>query len=644
MDLVRDFIKDQFNDDDDYVEPKRSAGREVQNLKKELEELKFYQELERTEYEDMKRKMHNMEKKKSKSGAKGIQTETIDTEYSNDIFDSISDDDKDKETAALLSKLKKKDEEISRLEKKFKTETDPKEFGKRMYKLEKSKNEEIEEIKTHYKTLMEQLAKQIQKANDRHDDEVKKNSTLRDTMEEMRQDMATREQELEDKLLEMEAVLKKAEDKGIRLAQSLAMAEENLATNQVKLTAALEGQDENDKKMRDLEEDFEGERLEILTTHEREKAAIDDAWEVKLAEVKTALKDVTEQLQDTEDKLQLEQDAHDETVGRLKKTETALREAEKENKSLDEHSRETMNQSQLDSLQAEKEIRALEEKRTRQLKEANDKISELQKEKMALKIEMKSADANRVAADKRVALMNDNTAQKQGAIRRKNAELEQLQLELRNLCDKHLRDTKSKDLQMVRERKKWNASEQVLKKELEEIKMSPAYQRVLIAEKTKPSTESESELRELVEHLRAEKASLLLQMTAVKERSTRDVNVLESKLKKAQKLAAGGSSPDESSRVEKEPEEPLFANVKRSISFRSYSASKPSSQASNSSTPSKASVTRTASSRSIYDTASQPSPEVSVDSPKAKVITKKSLSNTAYRRQLRQRKFKKAAE
>lgn len=270
MDLVQSFLKDQFNDDDDYFvqKTKPNPNREVQNLKKELEELKFYQELERTEYEDMKRKMHSAQNKKKRT-TKLSQAITTDSGASNDIFDSLTDD--DNANPELLAKLKRKEEEIEKLKKTLKTETSPKEFGKRMHKLEKSKNEEINEIKKHYKGLMEQLAKQIQKSNDRHDDEVKKNTALRSTMEEMRQDMASREQELEDKLLEMEAILKRSELKGQKIGQRLTSAEENLATAQVNLSENVAKMQEQKSTMRELEIDFEEERKEILENYEKEK-------------------------------------------------------------------------------------------------------------------------------------------------------------------------------------------------------------------------------------------------------------------------------------------------------------------------------------------------------------------------------------
>jgi tartrate dehydratase alpha subunit/fumarate hydratase class I-like protein len=133
MDLVQAFIKDQFQDDEEYYEEQKkkrsNPGREVQHLKKELEELKFYQELERTEFEDMKRKMSKLQKNKN-SGAKASRTMTQDTGMTSaDIFDSLSDD---ASTSDLHDKLKKKDEEIAKLQKTLKTETSPKEFGKRM--------------------------------------------------------------------------------------------------------------------------------------------------------------------------------------------------------------------------------------------------------------------------------------------------------------------------------------------------------------------------------------------------------------------------------------------------------------------------------------------------------------------------------
>ena len=632
MDIVRDFIKEQFNDDDEFYEQKDNSGREVRNLKKELDELKFYQELERTDYEDMKRKMYNNDKKKKGPAQRKMVSQPVlgltqDTGDSNDIFDSISEDNN------VNDKLKKKDEEIARLEKKLKNETAPKEFGKRMHKLEKSKNEEIEEIKKHYKGLMEQLAKQIQKSNERYDDEVKKNSKIRDTMEEMRQDMASREQELEDRLLEMEAVLKKSEHKAYKLEQKLEMAEENLANKQVKLSTAHGDHEELEMKMRDLEEDFEDERREMIKVQEKEKDALEAEANRKMVDLKDDVQELQEKLQDVLEKLDIEERAHEDTVVQLRDTDAALKAQEEDNEKLDQVAKEAVNEARLYRIQAETEVKGVREDRKQKLGDAHERINKLTSDNMTLTLDLKTTTGKLFAAEKKVDLMGDNTAQKQGALRRKNEELEQLQEILRNLCDKNVKDVKSRDLQFVKERKKYQTAEQVLRRELEEIKVSPAYQRLLnVSAPRASSTASEAELRENVEQLRAEKASLLLQMSAVKDRSSRDLKQLEKRLKNAESAAPAYPHFKK--------EEPIYAHMKRSISFSSSVASTESAVASKTSAfkPIKPMYQSTGTSKKSINSVAT-NAEVSVGGDSKAEPAKQSLSSTAYRRQVRHRKF-----
>jgi chromosome segregation ATPase len=628
MDLVQAFIKEQFNDDDDYYEntarktKSSKANREVEHLKKELEELKFYQELERTEYEDMKRKMYNMEKKQKTVRSRNVDEngEPVDGD---DVFDSISEEEDGANHADLKSKLRQKEEEVRKLEHQLKTDTNAKEFGKRMHKLEKAKNEEIDEIKTHYKGLMEQLAKQIQKANERYDDEVKKNSGLRKTLEDMRQDMASREQELENKLLEMGNVLAQSERRVRELEKKLVSTEENLANTESKLNEALEDRKKHEKKMRNLEEDFEEERKEMIASHNQDKDYLTTEHESIVEGLQQEIDELKKKMNATLEKLDTEERAHEDTVVQLKNTENALKAVRDENVRLEELAKEATNEARLHRIQADNEVKEVKEDRKTQLAQLHDKISQLHGDKMTLATELKSTTAKLLAAEKKVELMGENNTQKQGALRRKTSELEQLQLELRNLADRHLKDVKFKDLQLVRERKKWIATEQALKKEIEDIKMSPAFQRLQLEKSPDVATASLEELKQLVEQLRAEKASLTLQMSAIKERTARDMKNLEKKLKETETR----------DQVEKNKDEPAFnTGSTRSMSsnldtfqIRSVSPSKSTS-----------SLYQKLPSSSNMSVATDSSSEVSVG---GIAPNRKALSSTAFRRQLRSRKF-----
>jgi hypothetical protein len=628
MDLVQAFIKEQFNDDDDYYEsaPRKAkaskANREVEHLKKELEELKFYQELERTEYEDMKRKMYTMEKKQKAGNSRNVD-ENGELVQGDDALDSIFGDADGANHADLNSKLKQQEEEIKRLEHQLKTETSAKEFGKRMHKLEKTKNDEIEEIKTHYKGLMEQLAKQIQKSNERYDDEVKKNGGLRKTLEDMRQDMASREQELENKLLEMGNVLAQSERRVRELEKKLVSAEENLADTEAKLNDALEDQKKHEKKMRDLEEDFEEERKEMIANHNQDKDYLTTEHESIVEGLQQEINELKNKMNATLEKLDTEERAHEDTVVQLKNTENALKSVKEENVRLEELAKEATNEARLHRMQAENEVKEVKEDRKTQLGQLHDKISQLHGDKMTLATELKATHSKLSAAEKKIELMGENNTQKQGALRRKTSELEQLQLELRNLADKHLKDVKFKDLQLVRERKKWLATEQALKKEIEDIKMTPEFQRLQLEKTPDVETASFDELKQLVEKLRAEKASLTLQMSAMKQRTARDMKNLEKKLKDTEIREA-----------EEKKVEPVYTSTKSMFPNRTEVLT--TQNRSMSPMKSTSSLYQKLPSNSNMSVASESSAEVSVG---GTMPTRKSLSSTTYRRQLRSRKF-----
>jgi len=414
----------------------------------------------------------------------------------------------------------------------------------------------------------------------------------------------------------------------------LVLVEENLATTVVNLIKAKENEQLQQQNIRELEDDFEEERKELFVAHETELEKKVSKFNEEINNFKEESDELSTKLSDTLEKLEIEERAHEDTVVQLKDTESSLQGIGETNENLQQDTKSAINEARLHRIQAESSIQEVKEDRKRQLGECHELVNKLQSDKLNLGRELKTTSAKLFAAEKKIELLGDNTAQKQGAIRRKNSELEELQLELRGLCDKHMKDAKSRDLQSVKERKKWGVTENNLKRELEEIKMSPAYQRLLMTKKPQISTATDSELRDLVEQLRAEKASLLLQTSAIKERSTRDLSKLERRLKTAENGQPAHTLPKK--------EEPIFNYMKRTISFGAASTSvAPAPTSAKPSTPSPyETYNRTASSSN----ASVASAEVSVGVVPGKA-SRQSLSTTAYRRQLRQRKFAaKAAE
>ncbi len=604
MDIVQAFIKDQFNDDDDIFgfgdgstrdesidnkpRPRQKSGRsknggggpregrEVQNLKKELEELKFYQELERTEYEEMKKKMYDMERKNARTPKKTNDRPSIE---SNDIFDSLSDTEADSrrappKTPHLHRDLIKKDNEIAELKAQLQTYAsasrfvdkgvDPKEFGKRMAKLEKAKNGEIEEIKKHYKSLMEGLAKQITKSNERYDDEIAKNDQMRSNMESMRNDMAAREQTLEDKLIQMEAIVKKAELKASKMSSKLEKSDKNLTNMEAKFKAAAKDREDKIMKLKFLEADFEEERKEMAEQFVKDQEDSHIMKDKMMHDLEVKVTEVKEKLHATEGKLDVEERSHENTVMELRKVQVELEKTRQTSKELNEKLLKAELEIERHQKESQEQIQKIEDNSKRRIGETNEMLNQMTDTRMILAEDLKTAEAKLFAAEKKMELMEENNTQKAGALRRKTYEMEQLQLELRELCDRHMKDLKSRDLQAVRDLKKWNAEKQVLKNQLEDIKMSAAYQKAQSSAipNTIPENVSKDVLKGMVDQLRAEKASMKLQMNALRDRNIREIQILEKKLLDAKRAAANTTSKQD------EPKK----NVRRTISFSSSRA------------------------------------------------------------------------
>ncbi len=471
---------------------------------------------------------------------------------------------------------------------------------------------------------MEQLAKQIQKANERHDDEVGKNAALRNTMEEMRQDMAFREQELEDKLLEMERGLKSVEIKTTNVEGAYSTTQHKLADVESQLAKAEQDLQDMEQKMRELEEDFEDERKEIFDKEEQRVKEMEDQNRAEIEERDHCIDELKIKLEETLEKLEVEERAHEDTVIQLKDTQKIVENLEESVDTLTQELDDSKNEARLTRISKDNEVLEVKEDRKSKMGALHEKVNGLASDKIQLTNELKDTLAKLKAAEKKVDLMHDNSTQKQGALRRKNSELEQLQLELRDLCDKHIKENKARDMQIVRERKKWAATQNALTRELEELKTSPAFLKMQNSSSANANLEkaSSDELKSMVENLRAEKQSLLLQLTATKERATRDMRKLEKQLEEGKDKEVDA----ESSMLQK-----FLYNKSKKIETPSTPAPKPNIYT----TFKKAGNDQSLKSMSSVS-------ELSVGPSK---VNRGSLSSTAYRRQLRQRKMgNKAAE
>jgi hypothetical protein len=542
MQHISRFLSDNFLDSYEQEEDRKVIAS---RRKKEMEEKKFYDELER---QDIDKKNGNNENYRMSSPRnrkansfnsssqfkdQGRQDENTMSKY--DSERSLSDNvlmstivAKDKEIAA-------KDKEISRLERELKTNTNAKAYAMRFAKFEKAKEGEIEDIKSHYKSMMENLAKQIQKANDRHDEEIKKNTKLRETMDEMRNDMANREQDLEDKILALGKLVKEGNNVKDKLQKKIEHLETTSVESEKKVQQANLSQREYADRMKILEDEFELERKEMMESFQAEKKSLHDKLrqdEHSLRDSKSSLK---KQLSDTMNKLEDEEQKHEESITRLQRAERSILEKERKIKDLEFKLNEVETESDDYRKRVEKDMQTFERWKRNKSLESKDQNSIHVSQKLNLLAELKEVNSKLETAQKKIVLLEDLVKQKTGALRRKTDEMEALQNQLKFANDRSSKDTRQRDIIAVKDKRKLESSEAALRKELEDIKASPEYIRMIeLSKKTKVPDNLEhasvEELLEAIQKLKAEKSSLELKMSLVTLRHEKEMNESQKQL------------------------------------------------------------------------------------------------------------------
>ena len=174
---------------------------EVDMLRKEVEEMKFMQELEQSDYKQMKEKLQTYEKdmkdtkhdgKDGKSPKKPLSNTGIGSEVDGDTVELLLIKPttfrakKSMSPESIEKRIKERDAHIKLLKNKLeekvtttklsenKLKTLAKEYEKRLNTMESLKDEEIEDLKEQYKEMMEDLALQIVKSKDRTKEEEEK--------------------------------------------------------------------------------------------------------------------------------------------------------------------------------------------------------------------------------------------------------------------------------------------------------------------------------------------------------------------------------------------------------------------------------------------------------------------------------------
>ena len=523
---------------------------QVNLLRKEIEEMKFYQELEQTEYQEMKEKMHNYDKQmkdmeKMKKEAIVIQKnrqlqmidesseldsniDTVDLMSSSPPSKSRKVPDGDVTDRILHKKLIKRDSQIQLLKTKLhekvttskessgKLKSLAKEYEKRLNRMESLKDEEIEEIKDHYKSMMETLAKQAQKSGNRYNDEVQKNAQMRSILEEMKADMAKREKNLEKKIkLQHESIkmneirLNRTESKldrsGNKYTSLRNDLEEALKLNQEYCNQLKTAENEVTRLeethaaiVKDLEEKFESEMKEfqeksnndfddIKSSYDRENTAL----QLSVEEEITAL---TGKLFDMENMFDEEAREHDKTSARVQELDDALKEKEDEVSGLKE---------QINNHETDEVIEQTWRKEENKLK---DMFS-------GLEIRYSNAITE-------MELLKEDKLKKKDFVKKQSDVIDKLKSQLNIVKDANRKELKHKDIEFVKARKKWSLNEHRLLSEINELTEAVKSKTgAIIVEGCKEDEQTIISQRTLIKQLKAEKSSLQMKIASMQGRA-----------------------------------------------------------------------------------------------------------------------------
>lgn len=538
MQHISRFLSDNFLENHDEESKRKVISP---SRKKQMEERKFYQELDREEIMEKNTKhdshrmssLRNQNRISSKHDVVVQERQDENTTSARDSASLVSDKILMSTIVAKDKVIANKEKEIARLEKELKTNTNAKAFAKRFAKFEKDKEEEIEDIKSHYKSMMENLAKQIQKANGRHDDEIKKNTKLREAMDEMRHDMAGREQDLENKILALGKLVKEGNNVKDKLEKKIENLEKKVLESEKMTQDAYAFRNEYADRMKLREVEFELERKEMVEEFGKEKKLLEE----KVHQVEDSLRDskksLQKQLSETTEKLEDEEQKHEQSILRLQRAERSLHEKENQIKYLELKLNETEIESMKYRKKVEKDMKTIESwKQTKSLESKDNNMIHFT-EKMNLQADLKEVTSKLETAQRKIALLEDHVKQKTGALRRKTDELESLQNQLKSTNMRYTKDERQRDIIAVKDRRKLECSEAALRKELEDIKTSPEYIRMvqLSQETTTLPNDLEhstnEELLEAIQRLQAEKTSLELKLSSVTLRHNESQKQLE---------------------------------------------------------------------------------------------------------------------
>ena len=344
--------------------------------------------------------------------------------------------------------------------------------------------------------MMETLAKQLQKASQRFNDEAEKNANLKVMMLEMRSDMEAREKELENKIKLQQDAMKKTEVKMSKTETKLERTGNKYAGIKAELDEAIKQREEYAEKLQITEEKFERFLAETEEKAEQEfrdmKEAFDRESTALQSSVEEEIASLTGKLLDMEKLFDEEAAEHDKTSARVRELEEEL------NKKGD--------------LVAEEEMSSTNDSRER--------LNDLQIE---------------------VQVLRDDKLKKKEMLKKYAEEVEALHTKINNMNDGFLKEAKAKDLEFVKAKKKWSISEEKLREEIKELKqLNEKFEALLetasgniVVETALEDRKLIQSQKKLIQQLKADKAILQGNLATFEGKKNQEILNLKKQLEMA---------------------------------------------------------------------------------------------------------------
>ena len=515
MGLFKGFLDDTFDDKRAEHGKKSNQSKlkasemKLAKLKKEVEELKFYHDLESNEFAAVKEKLKNYEERmQSMEEERRIEIEKKTTEYKRRAEHAIKQMERmkdkmheekqswagSKDGSHLVVQLEEKDKEIQRLQKKIDEDdffNDLDSVGMEN-ELMKSKRKAEKETQA-----LEKKMKRLQRA---HDDNQHENDQLKAVMKEMRNNMTDTEQELEKQLRDTREALKLATKKLDGSVEEVHQAEINKIKRQ------------HEKEIEDLEDRFECEKGASEHVNSERQKETDQAIETLKEELSKKCEE------------------HLNALAEVNVCKATLEERDEEIEAMEAKIVTAEKSANLFRGRARTEMDAIRIAVEQTKLEYEERMKSITTAKKALTEEITSVNNRLIQKEQQVQFLIADQKRKADSAKKNVLEFEKSRESIEDLLESHQKALKAKDMHYLRDKKKWQAMEKQFKDELSDVKASLAFYKM----STNPNADDPQEdLKTLINQLNAEKSALKLKLVSVEGKLNQRIASMERELSRS---------------------------------------------------------------------------------------------------------------